>query len=203
MKIESALQESTTDGLQHPASLPLTPAVDDGIVRITLELNLRKHPPHPAIKRIMQEEIGQQRTDDSALRRASCPLFQGAVCSLHGSSKPPRNIQPYPRTVGVLCHSTVDQIMRNGSKFGMMVLTDASRHDWLEARGPELTLIGFQDDATSQILSAHFQLEPENTLGYLRAVHAMVTAHCVPLSDVGVSGALFVNIKSLRRFVVL
>ena len=41
----------------------------------------------------------------------------------------------------------------------MMVLTDASRHDWLEGRGPELTLIGFQDDATSQILSAHFQLE--------------------------------------------
>ena len=67
-------------------------------------------------------------------------------------------------------------------RFGMMVLTDASRHDWLEGRGPELTLIGFQDDATSQILSAHFQLEPENTLGYLRAVHAMVTAHGVPLS---------------------
>ena len=67
-------------------------------------------------------------------------------------------------------------------RFGMMVLTDASRHDWLEGRGPELTLIGLQDDATSQILSAHFQLEPENTLGYLRAVHAMVTTHGVPLS---------------------
>ena len=67
-------------------------------------------------------------------------------------------------------------------RFGMMVLTDASRHDWLEGRGPELTLIGFQDDATSQILSAHFQLEAENTLGYFRAVHAMVTAHGVPLS---------------------
>jgi transposase len=67
-------------------------------------------------------------------------------------------------------------------RFGMMVLTDASRHDWLEGRGPELTLIGFQDDATSQILSAHFQLEAENTLGYLRALHAMVTAHGVPLS---------------------
>jgi len=67
-------------------------------------------------------------------------------------------------------------------RFGMMVLTDASRHDWLEGRGPELTLIGFQDDATSQILSAHFQLEPENTLGYLRALQAMVTAHGVPLS---------------------
>jgi len=67
-------------------------------------------------------------------------------------------------------------------RFGMMVLTDASRHDWLEGRGPELTLIGFQDDATSQILSAHFQLEAENTLGYLRALHAMVTTHGVPLS---------------------
>jgi len=67
-------------------------------------------------------------------------------------------------------------------RFGMMVLTDASRHDWLEGRGPELTLIGFQDDATSQILAAHFQLEPENTLGYLRALQAMVTTHGIPLS---------------------
>src|SRR5580692_2279820 len=67
-------------------------------------------------------------------------------------------------------------------RFGMMVLTDASRHDWLEGRGPELTLIGFQDDATSQILSAHFQLEAENTLGYLRALHAMIATHGVPLS---------------------
>ena len=67
-------------------------------------------------------------------------------------------------------------------RFGMMALTDASRHDWLEGRGPELTLIGFQDDATGQILSAYFQLEAENTLGYLRALHAMVAAHGIPLS---------------------
>src|ERR1035437_8223812 len=67
-------------------------------------------------------------------------------------------------------------------RFGMMVLTDASRHDWLEGRGPTLTLIGFQDDATGQILAAHFQLEAENTVGYLRALHAMITAHGVPPS---------------------
>jgi transposase len=67
-------------------------------------------------------------------------------------------------------------------RFGMMALTDASRHDWLEGRGPVLTLLGFQDDATGQILAAHFQLEAENTLGYLRALHAMITAHGVPLS---------------------
>lgn len=67
-------------------------------------------------------------------------------------------------------------------RFGMMALTDASRHDWLQGRGPLLTLVGFQDDATSQILAAHFQLEPENTLGYLRALHAMISAHGIPLS---------------------
>jgi transposase len=67
-------------------------------------------------------------------------------------------------------------------RFGMMALTDASRHDWLEGRGPELTLIGLQDDATSQILAAHFQLEAENTLGYLRALHSMIATHGVPLS---------------------
>ncbi len=67
-------------------------------------------------------------------------------------------------------------------RFGMMALTDASRHDWLEGRGPVLTLIGFQDDATGQILAAHFQLEAENTLGYLRALDAMITTHGVPLS---------------------
>ena len=67
-------------------------------------------------------------------------------------------------------------------RFGMMALTDASRHDWLEGRGPTLTLVGFQDDATGQILAAHFQLEAENTLGYLRSLHAVITTHGVPLS---------------------
>jgi transposase len=67
-------------------------------------------------------------------------------------------------------------------RFGMMVLTDASRHAWLESRGPQLTLVGFQDDATGQILAAHFQLEAENTVGYLRALDAMITTHGVPLS---------------------
>lgn len=65
---------------------------------------------------------------------------------------------------------------------GMMLQADASRHDWLEDRGPRLTLIGFQDDATSQVLAAQFQLEPENAVGYLRCLHRLITAHGVPLS---------------------
>jgi transposase len=67
-------------------------------------------------------------------------------------------------------------------RFGMMALADASRHGWLEGRGPELTLIGFQDDATHKILAAHFQLEAENTLGYLFSLRTMILAHGIPLS---------------------
>jgi transposase len=65
---------------------------------------------------------------------------------------------------------------------GMMVQTDASRERWLEERGPALTLIGFQDDATSEVLAARFQLECEDTVGYVRVLRAMVEEHGIPLS---------------------
>ena len=65
---------------------------------------------------------------------------------------------------------------------GMMVQTDASREMWLEERGPALTLIGFQDDATSEVLAARFQLECEDTVGYVRVLRAMVEEHGIPLS---------------------
>jgi len=67
-------------------------------------------------------------------------------------------------------------------RFGMMALTDASRHDWLQDRGPALTLIGFQDDATHKILAAHFQIEAENTVGYLFSLRTMILTHGIPLS---------------------
>lgn len=67
-------------------------------------------------------------------------------------------------------------------RMGMMVLTDASREDWLEGRGPALTLIGYQDDATGQVLACAFQLEHEDTLGYLRQLRVLVERQGVPLS---------------------
>jgi len=67
-------------------------------------------------------------------------------------------------------------------RMGEMVLADASRHDWLEGRGPAMTLLGFQDDATGRILAARFQLEYEDTWGYLRRLREMVERHGIPLS---------------------
>lgn len=67
-------------------------------------------------------------------------------------------------------------------RLGMMVLTDASREEWLEERGPKLTLIGYQDDATGKVLAAGFQLEAEDTVGYLRQLRTMVERYGAPLS---------------------
>lgn len=68
------------------------------------------------------------------------------------------------------------------ARMGMMMLADASRDDWLEQRGPRLTLLGFQDDATGQVLGARFQREPEDTVGYLCLLRQVVERHGVPLS---------------------
>ena len=49
----------------------------------------------------------------------------------------------------------------------MMLQVDGSPHDWLEGRGPELTLVGAIDDATSQVPGALF-VEAETSWAYLK-----------------------------------
>jgi Winged helix-turn helix len=65
---------------------------------------------------------------------------------------------------------------------GLMVLWDGSHHDWLQGRGPALSLIGAIDDATSELLpGAHF-VEQECAAGYLRVIHAIAQSKGVPWS---------------------
>jgi transposase len=62
---------------------------------------------------------------------------------------------------------------------GMLVQVDGSRHDWLEGRGPWLTLVGAIDDATGKLLFATFRDE-EDTAGYLQLVRDMARHHGLP-----------------------
>ena len=64
--------------------------------------------------------------------------------------------------------------------FGMMLQIDASPHDWLQGRGPWLTLVGAKDDATGYVW-AHFE-EAETTWGYLDLMGEVISTHGVPLS---------------------
>ena len=64
--------------------------------------------------------------------------------------------------------------------FGMMLQIDASPHDWLQGRGPWLTLVGAKDDATGYVW-AHFE-EAETTWGYLDLMGEVISTHGVALS---------------------
>ena len=64
---------------------------------------------------------------------------------------------------------------------GMMLQVDGSRHDWLEGRGPPLTLVGAVDDATGDIPSALFR-EQEDAQGYLMLLRESVRNRGVPVA---------------------
>jgi transposase len=64
---------------------------------------------------------------------------------------------------------------------GSLVQIDASPHDWLEGRGPRLTLFAAIDDATGELLAALFRAQ-EDAQGYFLLVRQMVTTHGRPVA---------------------
>ncbi len=64
--------------------------------------------------------------------------------------------------------------------FGMLLQIDASPHDWLEGRGPRLTLVGAKDDATGY--SWCRTVEAETTWAYLGLLREMCLADGIPLA---------------------
>jgi transposase len=75
---------------------------------------------------------------------------------------------------------------------GEMVLLDASLHRWLEDRGPQLTLLGFLDDATRKVLVAEF-FPTEDARGYFRLLQRLLGRFGVPLSFYGDRHSVFVR----------
>ncbi len=64
--------------------------------------------------------------------------------------------------------------------FGMMLQIDASLHDWLEGRGPRMTLVGVKDDATGYVW-ALFR-KAETTHAYFDLMKQVFASHGLPLS---------------------
>ena len=62
---------------------------------------------------------------------------------------------------------------------GLLLQLDGSRHDWLEGRGPWLTLVGAIDDATGMVPAATFR-DQEDTAAYLEILQLTITAHGLP-----------------------
>jgi transposase len=63
---------------------------------------------------------------------------------------------------------------------GCLVQLDGSRHDWLEGRGPWLTLVGAIDDATGRVPAATFR-DQEDAAGYLEILRTIALEVGLPL----------------------
>ncbi len=61
----------------------------------------------------------------------------------------------------------------------MLLQTDGSRHDWLEGQAPYLTLIGYVDDATGELLGAVFR-EQEDAAGYFLGLRSICQRQGIP-----------------------
>jgi transposase len=86
-------------------------------------------------------------------------------------------IQP-PRTRRPAAHRSRRERM---PREGMLLQADGSRHDWLEERGPELTLIAGIDDATGVVTGGTFRLA-EDAAGYFEMLRQTVEGHGLPLA---------------------
>src|SRR5271168_905378 len=78
------------------------------------------------------------------------------------------------------------------AQLGELVQLDGSPHDWLEGRGPRLTALGMQDDATGKILAAEF-FSSETTFGYLCLLRQLLRRYGVPLAFYGDRSGVFVR----------
>src|ERR1700675_1748065 len=99
----------------------------------------------------------------------------------HGLSSPRKRRAPAHR-----------QRRLRSARLGELVQLDGSPHDWLEGRGPRLTALGMQDDATGKILAAQFFLS-ETAFGYLCLLRQLLRRHGLPLAFYGDRSGVFVR----------
>jgi len=70
------------------------------------------------------------------------------------------------------------------AQMGALVQLDGSPFDWLEGRGPGMTLLGAIDDATATVLTLHFR-PTEDLHGYTTLLRQLGTQYGLPLALYG------------------
>jgi hypothetical protein len=79
---------------------------------------------------------------------------------------------------------------------GMLLQIDASRHDWLEGRGPWLSLVGGIDDATGLVPWACFR-EHEDAQGYFQLLREVVRRRGIPMAVYSDQHSIFFTTKKV------
>lgn len=71
------------------------------------------------------------------------------------------------------------KLRQRAPRFGALIQIDTSYHDWFEGRGPKAALVAGIDDATGQVVSAHFRPQ-EDTDGYFVLLADILLVHGIP-----------------------
>src|ERR1035438_6488155 len=73
-----------------------TAAVHQSVIRIPTPWEIGMCPRHPEVERVVKKEIGQNRADHTALRRAAVSLHRGSILLHHGRFEPSFDVQQRP-----------------------------------------------------------------------------------------------------------
>src|SRR5712671_4210183 len=83
-----------------------------------------------------------------------------------------------------ISRATVRRRREPRARMGALVQVDASPFDWLQGRGPAMSLHGAIDDATGTVLALHFR-PTEDLHGYTTMLAAIAAEYGVPLALYG------------------
>lgn len=137
-------------------------ALDDGLKKLVVELATTRY-----------AGFNQQHLTEFLAEREGISLSRSSVRSilLHAGVRSPRTRRA-PR---------YRSRRQRYSKEGMLLQVDGSPHDWLEGRGPRMSLVGAIDDATGKVPYALFR-EQEDSAGYFILLQEIVQRYGVPLA---------------------
>src|ERR1700750_1149180 len=114
MQFQAALYQARLKfGLEGVGFL-LVAAVNQSVIRIPKPRKVRVRPRHPEIERVMQEQVRQNRADNTTLRGATLSLSLGTVFVLRGRRQPSFDVEPSPFAFHVLADSPQQKFVIDG-----------------------------------------------------------------------------------------
>ena len=143
--------------------------------------NAGRKPKHALDPSVAARIIDLAQTD---LKDANCTHMAELLAEHHGVLVCPRTVQRLLKQAGVV-HSVRraprrTRMRERKRQAGLLLQCDASPHDWLEGRGPTMSLHGIIDDATGAILGLYFRPQ-EDIIGYLHVFRQVLENHGIPL----------------------
>src|ERR1700693_1933233 len=148
-------------------------AVDDEVLRRVVELATTKY------AGFNQQHLTEKLGEEEGIRLSRPTVHR--ILKAAGVPAPRRRRPPRHRR-------RRDRYPREG----MLIQLDASRHDWLEGRGPMLSLLGAIDDATGRVSWACFR-EQEDSQGYFEVMRETVRRLGIPTAVYADRHSIFVQ----------